>query len=211
MNKFPFAALVLIFTAITVTGQQYRKMSDVNGFMDKLQKMSGSVSTIESNFIQEKNLSVLSNKIISKGIFRFRKENNIRWEYTEPYKYLIILSGNNIYISDKSGSKQYDVQSNRMFQEMNTFIKGCIQGDILKNSAGYETEYLENDNEYFVRLVPVSQAMRDMLNEVQITFDKKDLTVSRITMVELGGDYTRIDFVNKKINVDVPLETFSFK
>jgi len=211
MNRLKVVFMIMIFAGIRIQAQEYIKMADINDFMSRLENMSARVNTIESNFVQEKNLSVLSSKIISKGTFSFRKENNIRWEYTEPYSYLIILSGSRIFIEDKSGSKQYDVQSNRMFQEMNTFIKGCIQGDILKNSAGYKIDYLENSSEYFVKLVPNSQALRDMLNEVQIAFEKKDLTVARIVMVESGGDYTKIEFINKKLNVDIPLETFSFK
>ena len=203
--------MLLLFLPPGAEGQQYSKMADINGFMSSLEKMSGSINTIQSDFIQEKSLSVLSNKIVSKGTFSFRKENNIRWEYTAPTKYLIILSGNSIYLVDKSGGREYDVQSNRMFQEMNTFIRGCIQGDILRNSSGYKIEYLENSSEYFVKLVPNSQALRDMLNEVQISFDKKDLTVVRIIMVEAGGDYTKIEFVNKKLNVNIPLEIFSVK
>jgi len=30
-------------------------------------------------------------------------------------------------------------------------------------------------------------------------------------MMESGGDYTKIDFVGKKLNTDIPVEKFSFK
>jgi len=53
--------------------------------------------------------------------------------------------------------------------------------------------------------------MRQMLNEIQIWFDRDDFTVSRIRMLESGGDYTRIDLANKKLNTDIPLEKFSFR
>ena len=97
-----------------------------------------------------------------------------------------------------------------MFEEMNRFISGCIQGDILKNNEEYNIEYLENEHEYYVELIPVSRTLREMLNKVQITFDRNNLTVDRITMIESGGDYTRIDFVNKDLNINVPLEKFDF-
>ncbi|MBN1157768.1 MAG: outer membrane lipoprotein carrier protein LolA [Bacteroidales bacterium] len=203
--------LVRICEAANVCAQDnHVLMRDVNGFKTRLEAMSEEVETIESDFVQEKQLSVLTDKIISRGSFSFRKENNIRWEYIEPYHYLIILTGNRIYISDESGQSQYDLESNRMFQEMNRFISGCIQGEILKNDIEYQIEYLENENEYYVKLVPNSGMMREMLNEIQIAFDRNDMTVMRITMVEPGGDYTRISFVNKKLNTEISLEKFSF-
>jgi outer membrane lipoprotein-sorting protein len=186
-------------------------MKDVPGFKSALSTMSAGVKTIESDFVQEKKLSVLSGMLISKGHFCFRKENLIRWEYLEPYKYLIIIAENKIYIKEDKEHKQYDIQSNRMFQEMNRFISGCIQGDILKNDKEYRIEYFEDGRSFFVTLVPVSEKMRQMLSEIQIWFDRKDLTVSRIRMMEPGGDYTKIDFTGKKLNTDIPLEKFSFK
>jgi len=211
-----FIRLILLsllnFTSPAVSAQNPdRPLKDVQSFKTKLELMTGKVNTIESDFVQEKNLSVLSNKIVSKGHFCYKKDNNIRWEYLQPYKYLIIISNNKIFIKEDQGQKQYDIESNRMFREMNNFISGCIQGDILKNDKDFNTMYFENERNYFVTLVPKAESMRKMLNEVQIWFDKTDLTVSRITMVEAGGDYTKIDFVNKKLNTEIPVEKFSFK
>jgi outer membrane lipoprotein-sorting protein len=188
-----------------------KPMKDVDGFKLKLSSMSASVNTIQSDFVQEKKLSVLDNMLISKGQFSFKRENNIRWEYIQPYKYLIIISKGKIFIKEDKEHKQYDIQSNKMFQEMNKFISGCIQGDILKNEKDYSISYFEDSQYFFVTLVPVSEKMRQMLNEIQIWFDRKDLTVSRIRMMEPGGDYTRIDFTGKKVNIDIPVEKFDFK
>jgi outer membrane lipoprotein-sorting protein len=186
-------------------------MKDIAAFRQKLISVTAGINTIESDFIQEKKLSILSNTLVSKGHFCYRKENNIRWEYLQPYKYLIIISQDKIYIKEEKDQKQYDIQSNKMFQEMNKFISGCIQGDILKNDKEYKIGYFEDARYFFVTLVPVSEKMRQMLNEIQIWFDRTDLTVSRIRMMEQGGDYTKIDFVGKKLNTDIPIEKFSFK
>ena len=186
-------------------------MKDVPGFRQKLTTVTAGINTIESDFTQEKKLSILSNTLVSKGHFCFRRENNIRWEYLQPYKYLIIISRDKIYIKEENDQKQYDIQSNKMFQEMNRFISGCIQGDILKNDKDYKIGYFEDSRYFFVTLVPVAEKMRQMLNEIQIWFDRTDLTVARIRMMESGGDYTKIDFANKELNTDIPVEKFNFK
>jgi outer membrane lipoprotein-sorting protein len=186
-------------------------MKDVSGFRQKLTTVTAGIKTIESDFTQEKKLSILSNTLVSKGNFCFRRENNIRWEYLQPYKYMIIISQDKIYIKEEKDQKQYDIQSNKMFREMNKFISGCIQGDILENEKDYKIGYFEDSHNFFVTLVPVAEKMRQMLNEIQIWFDRTDLTVARIRMMEPGGDYTKIDFVNKKLNTDIPVEKFSFK
>lgn len=214
MKTKPIYIIILLLTGILLRlNAQPPKtpMKDVAGFKEKLLTMSTRVNTIESDFIQEKNLSVLANKIVSKGHFCYKKDNNIRWEYVTPYVYLIIISQNKIFIRDDRNQKQYDIQGNKMFQEMNKFISGCIQGDILQQEQEYKVGYFEDDRNYFVSMVPNAEKMRQMLNEVQIWFNRNDLTVSRIVMLESGGDYTKIDFMNKKLNTDIPVEKFSFK
>jgi outer membrane lipoprotein-sorting protein len=213
MNRYKAGMILsmIIFALQAFTQIPSSLMKDVPSFKNRLNLMSASINTIESDFIQEKKLNMLSNTLISKGSFCFKKVNQIRWEYRQPYNYLIIINQDKIFIKEDKDQRQYDVKSNKIFQEMNRFISGCIQGDILKNEKDYQIKYYEDHHSYFVTLVPVSEKMRQMLSEVQIWFDRDDLTVSRIRMMESGGDYTKIDFTNKKLNTDIPFEKFSFK
>jgi len=210
--KLHITLLALLATTLSMQAQESLKpMADISSFKTKLETMSKSTQSITCDFIQEKELIVLSEKIISKGVFFFKKENNIRWEYIQPYRYLIIISNGQLFTRDDKNQKLYDIESNKMFQEMNKFISGCIQGDILKNEKDYTATYFESSVNYLVKLIPRDEKMRQMLNEVHIWFDKNDLTVSGLKMVEAGEDYTKITFTNKKLNTDIPLEKFSFK
>jgi len=191
--------------------ESLRPMTDISFFKEKLETISRSTQSIACDFIQEKELVVLSEKIISKGVFFFKKDNNIRWEYIQPYRYLIIISNGQLFTRDDKNQKLYDIESNKMFQEMNKFISGCIQGDILKNEKDYTATYFESSVNYLVKLIPRDEKMRQMLNEVHIWFDKNDPTVSGLKMIESGEDYTKITFTNKKLNTEIPLEKFSFK
>ncbi len=213
MNRYTMflPCCILVLGSYFLSAQEsFKPMANIEAFKSDLVTMSASTQTIISDFIQEKNLSVLSEKIISKGQLYFKKPNNIRWEYTEPYRYLIIISHNQLYTRDDKNNHLYDTQSNVLFQEMNRFITGCIQGDILENDQDYLTEYFESKTRYYVKLIPRAEKMKQMLNEVQIYFNKGDLTVSSLKMVESGEDYTLIDFINKMVNTDIPLEKFSF-
>jgi len=212
INKITSVLFLFLVLAAKAYSQVIRNpMKDIPGFRQKLEIMTGELKTIESDFVQEKKLAMLNAPLISKGHFWFKRENNIRWEYKQPYAYLIIISQDKIFIKEEKDQNQYDIQSNKMFQEMNKFISGCIRGDILKNDKEYKISYYEDERFYFVTLVPVSEKMRQMLNEVQIWFDRSDLTVSRVRMMEQGGDYTRIDFNAKRTNTEIPAERFTFR
>jgi outer membrane lipoprotein-sorting protein len=203
--------LLIHFSCFLSAQNIYKPINDIEAFKIKMSEVAESTITISCDFEQEKKLAVLSEMIFSKGQFYFKKENNIRWEYTEPYRYLIIISNNQLYTRDDKNQKQYDIQSNKLFNEMNRFISGCIQGDILKNEKDYAITYFENRDQYYVKLVPRGEKMRQMMNELQIWFDKSDYTISGLKIIESGEDYTKIDFINKKLNLEIPIEKFSFK
>jgi outer membrane lipoprotein-sorting protein len=209
-NARMLICLVTISVSWICNAQDLSPMKDVNGFRDRLEKMSATVTTIASDFIQEKNLVVFSEKIISKGHFFYRNDNRIRWEYTSPYKYLIIINNDRLYTSAEGNSKVYDLQTNRMFQEMNKFMTSFISGDILRNEKDYTPQFFENTSHYYVRLTPVSARVQQMLTAIDIWFDKNDLSVAGIKMTEPGDDYTRIDFTNRKLNTEISGEKFAF-
>jgi outer membrane lipoprotein-sorting protein len=168
-----------------------------------LEKNAKATSDISADFKQEKNLSVLSEKIQSEGTFHFKKENMVRWSYTSPFTYLIIINGVKIYINDEGKEKEYDVKSNKMFREINKVVVGSVQGTLFRSSE-YKSEFFENERYWLVKMQPVNEKMREFLNEIYLYFDKKDLTVSRLKMTEQGGDYTIVDFENKKVNAGIP-------
>ena len=211
-SKLFFTLSVLTFYCLSSFSQSsFKAIKDISLFKSNLTEMTRKTNTIESDFIQEKNLSFLSEKIISKGLFYFKKENKIRWQYTEPFDYLIIINENKIYIKDEDRESKYDMASNKIFKEINKIITGCIQGDILNNDKEYKIEYYENYNFYYVKLTPYSEKMKEFLSNINIYFDKKDFSVSKLEMIELSGDYTKIEFLNKKLNEEIPDEKFTLE
>ncbi|MCG7860037.1 outer membrane lipoprotein carrier protein LolA, partial [Flavihumibacter sediminis] len=93
---------ILVVTATTVNAQHkgYTAIPDLGSFKSAFSAKSAQVNSIQADFTQEKNLSLLAEKIISKGKFWFRKETQVRMEYQHPFQYLMIINGKNIYIKD---------------------------------------------------------------------------------------------------------------
>jgi outer membrane lipoprotein-sorting protein len=205
--------LMVAVVLVSLSGYSQGKFTEMKNptlFLQQFSQSTQKISTLTSNIIQEKNLSVLSEKIISKGHFLFKKEKNLRWEYTAPFSYLIIFKDDKIYIKDEDKSNQFDVHSNKMFSEINDIMIGCIRGSILKDEKNFSAAYFENPNLYLVKLHPLMQSLKQYLNEIWIYFDKNDFTISKLEMYESSGDFTKINFVDKRLNAPVPDEKFNF-
>ena len=182
-------------------------MEDVSGFQQKLMAASREVHTIDSDFVQEKQLSFLNDKIESKGHFSFKKEQLLRWEYKEPFAYLIVMDGDKISMEDEQQKSEFDMKSNKLFQEINRLMIGSVRGTIFQGDD-FQATFFENQHSYLVQAIPQLKGMQEALKQIDIYFDKKNLTVSEVKMIEKSGDYTRITFINKRLNIPIPDEKF---
>ena len=89
---FLFLCAFLPLTMLAQVPAGFKPVKDTAAFKSKMESQSKLINSIESDFTQEKYLSVMSEKIITKGHFLFKKVNMLRWEYTDPYKYLIAIN-----------------------------------------------------------------------------------------------------------------------
>lgn len=188
----------------------FKSLKDTVSFKQKMQEQSKLINSMESNFIQEKYLSVMSEKIITKGHFYFKKVNMLRWEYNDPYKYVIAINKDKMFIKDNNKVSKYDINSNKMFKSINEMMMNTVQGNLL-NNKDYKPAYFENEKNYLVELTPVQKAAKDFLKNIYLYVDKTDYTVVKVKLTEPGDDYTTIDFTDRKSNQPIADEKFTVK
>lgn len=181
----------------------YSLLTDATSFKTQFAAASQKTISIKSDFIQEKNLSLLSDKIVSKGKFWFRKENAVRMEYTTPFQYLMIINGSNVYIKDSQKENKISTKSNKLFQQINKVMVDCIKGGALE-SKDFSTKIFQSGTAYLAELTPVEKNLKSLFKNINIIIDKKDLAVTRIEMHEPSGDNTIIQFTNREMNASIP-------
>ena len=168
------------------------------------------ILSIKSDFIQEKNLSMLSEKIISKGKFWFKKENRVRMEYSQPYQYLMILNKDKVFIKDGKKENKISTRSNKLFQQINKIMIDCMQGTAL-NNPDFKTRLFENKTNSLIELTPVTKNLKELFKSINVIVDKKDFSVASIEMLELSKDNTLIRFTNKELNAAIPDQLFTIR
>jgi len=204
---------LLLFSGLTAFAQVptgFKSLKDTTSFKQKMQEQSKLITSMESNFIQEKYLSVMSEKIITKGHFYFKKVNMLRWEYTDPYKYVIAINKDKMFIKDNNKITKYDINSNKMFKSINEMMVNTVQGNLL-NNKDYKAAFYENEKNYLVELSPVQKAAKDFLKNIYLFIDKTDYAVVKVKLTEPGDDYTTIDFTDRKTNQLIADEKFTVK
>jgi outer membrane lipoprotein-sorting protein len=188
----------------------FKPVKDTTAFKQKMEAQSKLITTLESDFTQEKYLSVMSEKIISKGHFHFKKINMLRWEYITPYQYLIAINKDKMFIKDNGKVTKYDINSNKMFKSINEMMVATVQGNLL-NNKDYKVKFYESDKFYLLELTPTQKTAKDFLKVIQLYINKTDYAVDKVKMIEPSDDYTTIDFSNRKTNQAIADEKFIIK
>lgn len=186
----------------------YKLLTDTADFRKQFIKTAQETRTIKSDFIQEKNLSMLSEKIVSTGMFWFKKENMVRMEYLKPFQYLMVINKNNVMLKDGEKTNTISVRSNKLFQQISSIMLDCVQGAVFSN-PDFKIKIFENKTSWMIEMVPVAKGLNDFFKTINILIDKKNYSVTSINMIELSGDNTLIIFKNREINVEIPDATFA--
>ncbi len=207
-NIFGF---IFLFLTLQLSAQtDFKPLKNKADFTRKFSEASAKINTIKSDFTQEKHLSMLEEKIISKGVFWFKKEQKVRMEYSSPTKYLIIMNDKIFRIKDDSGDKKMATGGNKLFQQISQITADCIRGNVL-NNKDFITEVFENSKQYKIEMKPLSKQMKTYFSSIHLMINKSDLDVASIVMNEPSGDFTRLSFLNKKLNSSISDEVFSVK
>lgn len=197
-KRFLLVGICFLLGASSATAQSFVAVTDTAAIKTSIANATAGLKSIKSDFTQEKNLSMLAEKITSRGVFYY-KQDKVRLEYTQPFKYLMVINNGKIRIQDDAKTTQIDMHKNRLFQEINNIIIGCVSGSIM-GGADFKVKFFSSSSQVKMEMIPVSKGLREYFSSINIFFQKTDYTVARIEMNESSGDNTIISFNNKVIN-----------
>ncbi|MCK9616564.1 MAG: outer membrane lipoprotein carrier protein LolA [Lentimicrobiaceae bacterium] len=211
MRNNKFLITICLLTIVSFCNAQpvgFKALQNASEVKASIEKTVSAVSSIESDFIQNQYMTALAEQMTMKGHFWFKKENKLRWQYTQPMQYQIIMNGSKMWMKDEQRVNEFNISSNRMFGEINDIMTSCLQGSIFKKTDKFKISFYENSKQFMVLLVPLKKDMKGFLKNIELYINKKDYSVEKLKMVEPSGDYTSIAFQNKKTNHEIPDSRF---
>jgi len=206
--RISFLIIILVVTkSFFAQTDSFTDVVSIDEVKSKLEQHASSTNSIESNFIQEKHLWMLNEVIVSEGIFLFKKQNSVRWQYDTPIEYTIAIHDGKFTIVSNDKVNEFDIDSNPMFREINSMIVTAIRGDFIDN-PDFKSQFLENETQYLAQLTPEISQVESMLSSIEIYFNKQSMEVEKVIFNEPGDDFTSIIFTDKKVNTDIPDNRF---
>jgi outer membrane lipoprotein-sorting protein len=204
---FVLAILAFYSSSLPAQNTGYELLVQTDNFKKSFTTATSSLESIKSDFIQEKNLSLLSEKITSTGKFWYKRKERVRMEYLQPYYYLLMLNQGKIIVKDGQKESKFSAASNKVFQQVNQILLDCVSGHVLDN-PDFQYRVFESPSSWLIELTPAAKNLQKIYKNIRIQIDKKDYSAKSIEMVEISGDNTVIRFQNKELNAQIPDSVF---
>lgn len=186
-----------------VMGQNPVSNNKKKEMIERITRVSESLKTLQCDFVQTKQLSMLNDKIVSRGKMYYKQNNALRWQYTSPYTYTFIINGGKVLMQSSSKKHVVDVKSSRMFSEISMIMMNSVTGKCLNSTKDFQVRMFDNGNEWIAEMTPLKKQMKQMFRTIRLHFNVAKSIVNKVEMIEKRGDATIIVMNNVKSNKPV--------
>jgi outer membrane lipoprotein-sorting protein len=162
--------------------------------MQKITTVSSHIRSIRCDFTQSKQSPMLADATVSEGIMRYSSPKMLRWEYTNPYKYIMVISGDTMY-SEKNG-KRLPQKNNRMMKGISSMVMNSIAGTKLFDEKSFKIELYDDNGTYRANMLPLRKDMKRMMKRIELRFSKNTCYIAAINITENDNSVTIIKFKN---------------
>jgi len=205
--------ITIMLLASGLQAQTLKKASAAQSsqMITAINKTAASLRSIQCDFTQTKSMSFLNDKMVSHGKMYYTNNGKLRWEYTTPYRYTFVISRGKVTMQSSKKTSTVNLASSRLFQSIADIMVSSVTGKSLTNNKDFAVEMYTSGNQWVASLTPRRGDMKKMFKMVRLYFNQQHSMVSRVEMVENGGDKTVIELSNVKTNTTIPASMFTVK
>jgi len=172
--------------------------------MDGLQRHYRNTKSFSAKFV-EHIAPVGGAARMRQGTVYFRKPGQMRWDFEEPSKELIVSDGKQLYNYDPELNQVVEAPLAQALRSPGAteFLLGV--GDIGSDFNASLVDSAANDGLMHLRLVPKKEG-----NTVELGLEAKSFNIQTIRVIDQLGDVTALKFSAIENNGPIPDSTFAF-
>ena len=200
--------MVLAVMGLTTYAQTKLTVVQSQEVMAQLSQAAASMQSMQCRFVQEKTSTMLAEPSVSEGLMYFVAPDRLRWEYTTPYPFALVVNGERIVKVTDGKAEVLEGNANRMYQGIASIIMGSASGKKLFDTSSFDIVLYDDDAFWKAEMTPKRRDMKRMFSLLVFRFDKRTQGISRVEFMGANGDVTSIRFEDIKLNGVIGEEKF---
>lgn len=179
-------------------------------FQTEIKTRSATVKDLSADFIQSKYIHYLDARVESKGCLYYKKQGKIRWQYMEPYEFVLIINNGQFQLSDPQKKMNFKEKENVYFNEIGALVQESLNGNIMANT-NYKISLFTNSEFYKLSMLPTQQNIQEIIEKVEIMIERESFQLHSFSFTEPSGDVTNIRLNNTLTNRSLPDSKFTLQ
>lgn len=201
MTKKAFSSLLLIYILCTswcsAQYQGYQKVDEPtkHEVVTAVVTAATAVESMVIPFQQAKSSSMLADKVISYGEMSYKNGNLLRWAYTRPASYAIIINPRGAFF--KTGNKS---TQNKMIGTLGNLMLSIINGKAFAPQGHFMVTCYEGAD-LLLLLHPHGGELKKTYTAIEVYLHQDTHTAHKVVLKEVNGDSTVITLGEPQRNV----------
>lgn len=184
--------------------------NELETVLAQLRAAAVKVKTLQSVFVQEKNLEMFEQQLLSRGAMIYVQPDQLRWEVLSPVVSGFVLQGEQgvRWSAVSRQTQRFSVSADPLMGVVAQQLLAWARVDLEWLRERYRIALLTVEPVQ-LQLTPLDPGEAEFVEHIQVTFDPVRGSVSDVLVLEQSGDSTRLRFSDVRINDLIAPEAFA--
>ena len=168
----------------------------------QLESQLSRVQTLRVNFVQEKQMAILEQKLVLQGRITLQQPDKIAWRVRSPIRYGLVIQGATLrqWSEDTRAVQQFSLAGNPVFAAAVKQIQTWFSGNYLALAREFDVAIVA-ESPLVIGFTPHSGSpAREVIQRIVMRFGEDERFLKRLEVVETGGDTMAITFSDPIFN-----------
>jgi hypothetical protein len=166
---------------------------------EQLKTTAGGITSVQAEFVQEKNLPILAKPLVSKGVFYYQAPRSLRWEYQWPVRSILTVHDGRVQRFVSTGPAGFHEESGAGLEAMQVVVEEITQwlAGRFDNNPMFQS-HLEPGKQ--IVLVPKDGAFQKVIQRIVLKLGSQPGVMQSVTIYESENAFTQLTFKNTMLN-----------
>jgi len=174
-------------------------------FLNQVSKKMGELRSVAATFEQEKHLALFKEPLRSRGQVLFGAPDHLRWEFLEPFRSVLIVSGDQVAKFEQKGAAWRKLDQGRqaevilvVMDNIRSWFRGKFDTPRVRGREPAFEVLVAEEPKRLIIMRPRDLLLSRTLREVELALSADGAHVERVTIREVSGDKTVMKFAHAK-------------
>lgn len=181
----------------------------LRALVDRVKLEQRGLETLEAQFVQRQESSMLVEPEISRGEFSYAAPDRVRWEYKTPNPISVVIDGTEMTTWYRDLGRAETIKVGRYSNQVFKYLGASGSLDTLLDYFRVTVTFPGRPGEpYTLDLLPRYSRIAKRLESMTLSLDPRNYLPVHLKYVAADGDVTEYTFRDFKVNAGIPADRF---